>query len=133
MSPIEVARHDGRLTLGMMPGSAKLADVRRDPRACLLTPVVDKMATDGEGKLFGRIDEIGGADGDAVLRSMVDHLDGVAYEDVAGSPVFEFRIQAAAWQHVDGDTFDTLSWSIGGGLRHRRRQGAVGSAEDVPV
>jgi hypothetical protein len=133
VSPIEVGLHDGRLALGMMPGSVKLLDVRRDPRACLLTPVVDKEASDGEGKLFGRIEEVGGPAGEALLRAMVEELEGATYEDLAGSPVFEFRIVAAAWQHVDGDAFDTLSWSVGGPLRHRRRVGAVGAAEDVPV
>ena len=131
VSPVEVGLHDGRLALGMMPGSAKLADVRRDPRACLLTPVADRTATGGEGKLFGRIEEVRGGDADRLLRARVDRLDGVELEDLAASPVFELRIGAAAWQHVDGDAWDTRSWSVGSPVRHRRREGATGEAVDV--
>jgi hypothetical protein len=131
VSPIEVGLHEGRLAMGMMPGSAKMLDVVRDPRACLITPVVDRMMPDGEGKLFGRIEQVGGEDGDRILRAMVEELEGASFEDLEGSPVFEFRIGGAAWQHVDGDTFDTLSWGVGGPVRHRRRVGATGLAEDV--
>lgn len=131
VSPVEVGLHGGRLALGMMPGSAKLADVRRDPRACLLTPVADRTDTGGEGKLFGRIEEVRGDDAERLLRAMVAGLDGVELEDLAGSPVFELRISSAAWQHVDDDAWDTRSWSIGSPVRHRRRQGATGLAEDV--
>jgi hypothetical protein len=115
----------------MMPGSTKLADVRRDPRACLLTPVADRMATTGEGKLFGRIEEVEGEEADRLLRAMVAELDGVELEDLAGSPVFEMRVGAAAWQRVDGDAWDTLSWSVGRPVRHRRREGAIGLPVDV--
>ncbi len=131
VSPIEVALHEGRLTMGMMPGSAKMLDVRRDPRACLLTPVTDRMVPTGEGKLFGRIEEVHGEDAERLLRAMVAELEGAEWEDLAGSPVFEMRVAAAAWQGVHGDAWETRSWSVGGGSRHRRREGATGLPEDV--
>ena len=42
VSPIEVAFHDGRLYVGMMPGSTKSLDVERDPRVSLVTAIADK-------------------------------------------------------------------------------------------
>jgi Pyridoxamine 5'-phosphate oxidase len=58
VSPIEVAIHDGRVYVGMMPGSTKHLDVVRDPRVALLTPVADRHDIGGEGKLFGRLEAV---------------------------------------------------------------------------
>ncbi|MCD2194497.1 pyridoxamine 5'-phosphate oxidase family protein [Actinomycetospora endophytica] len=64
LSGIETEFHDGELTLGMMPGSRKLADVQRDPRVALHSPSVDPPEDDptgwpGEAKVAGRLHEIG--------------------------------------------------------------------------
>ena len=54
---------DGRATLGMMGGSAKLADVRRDPRVAIHSPTVEPPADvsewAGDGKIAGRLVENG--------------------------------------------------------------------------
>lgn len=58
ISGIETEFADGELTFGMMPNSAKLADVRRDPRVALHSPSVDPpddpSAWPGEAKVAGR-------------------------------------------------------------------------------
>lgn len=52
---------DGRASLGMMGGSVKLADVRRDPRVAIhsptLEPPADVSSWVGDGKLAGRLVE----------------------------------------------------------------------------
>jgi len=53
VSPIEVALHEGRMYVGMMPGSTKHHDVERDARVSLVTAIADKDDLAGEGKLFG--------------------------------------------------------------------------------
>ncbi|GAA4849497.1 pyridoxamine 5'-phosphate oxidase family protein [Actinomycetospora corticicola] len=58
ISGIETEFADGELTFGMMPGSVKLADVRRDPRVALHSPSVDPPEDPsqwpGEAKVSGR-------------------------------------------------------------------------------
>ena len=54
VSPIEVAVLEGRLYIGMMPGSRKALDVLRDDRISLVTALADRHDMAGEGKLFGR-------------------------------------------------------------------------------
>ena len=41
MSPIEIAVHDDRLFVGMMPGSTKQLDVERDPRIAIVTALTN--------------------------------------------------------------------------------------------
>jgi hypothetical protein len=54
ISPLEPLVGEDRLWLGMMPGSTKSADLRRDPRLCLHTATADKDVADGDAKLWGR-------------------------------------------------------------------------------
>jgi hypothetical protein len=60
---IETEFSDGELRLGMMPGSRKLADVRRDPRIAVHSPSVDPPEGDpagwpGEARVSGRVREV---------------------------------------------------------------------------
>ena len=54
ISPLEPLISGDRMWLGMMPGSTKVADLRRDPRVCLHTATADKDVADGDAKVFGR-------------------------------------------------------------------------------
>jgi hypothetical protein len=63
ISGSELRIADDEVTLGMMPGSVKLADVRRDPRVALHSPTSEPPPGDpgswlGEAKLAGRLVEI---------------------------------------------------------------------------
>ena len=63
ISPLEPLLHDGRLWLGMMPGSTKVTDLDRDPRLCLHSATADKDVADGDAKLWGdavRVDDNAG-------------------------------------------------------------------------
>ncbi|HVF73582.1 MAG TPA: pyridoxamine 5'-phosphate oxidase family protein [Acidimicrobiales bacterium] len=51
---VEPTFEDGELVLGMMAGSRKGADLRRDPRLALHAASVDKEVKDGDAKVAGR-------------------------------------------------------------------------------
>lgn len=126
VSPIEVAFYEGRLYVGMMPGSTKFRDVERDGRISLVTAIADKDDMAGEGKLFGvaaRVTDDGLA---ARILHAAAEASGFDPESVAGSPMYEVMVTGAAWQRVEGDEFVTTSWTEGGAVRHRRRDGATG-------
>jgi hypothetical protein len=131
LSPIEPSIQDDRLYLGMMPGSMKARDLQRDGRCALLTTVADKMDTSGEGKLFGTAVEV--TDPDEVRRVLAAAIAAtdLNVEAFAGSHVFEVLVSGAAWQHVDGDTWVTLSWVQGRPVRRRHRVGPTGVPLDV--
>jgi hypothetical protein len=62
ISGSELAFTDGEVTLGMMGGSMKLLDVRRDPRVALHSPTIEPPKHDmstwpGDAKLAGRLVE----------------------------------------------------------------------------
>ena len=62
ISASELEFADGEVTLGMMGGSVKLADARRDPRIAVHSPSIDHPddTTDwpGDAKLAGRLVEV---------------------------------------------------------------------------
>ncbi|MGD9999246.1 MAG: pyridoxamine 5'-phosphate oxidase family protein [Ilumatobacteraceae bacterium] len=132
VSPIEVSFVEGRLYMGMMPGSRKHADVLRDPRVSLLAPIADRNDLAGEGKLVGRLDQLDPESADRTLRAFCAAHD-LDPEPLAGSPMFELLVAEAAWQQVRDDAWDTLSWSADRPdvVRHRRREGATGESTDV--
>lgn len=62
ISATELEFEGGELTLGMMGGSLKLLDVRRDPRVAIHSPSIDAPADDpswpGDAKVAGRLVEV---------------------------------------------------------------------------
>jgi hypothetical protein len=58
VSGIEPFFGDGELWLGMMPGSLKAADLRRDPRLALHSASVDKQVGEGDAKVAGDAVEV---------------------------------------------------------------------------
>jgi hypothetical protein len=63
ISASEAKFQDGELTFGMMGGSMKLQDVRRDPRLAMHAPTIepppgDPSASPGDAKLAGRAVEV---------------------------------------------------------------------------
>lgn len=57
ISGTELEFEGGEVTLGMMGGARKLADVRRDPRVAIHSPTVDATTKDwpGDAKLAGTL------------------------------------------------------------------------------
>lgn len=102
---------DGELYLGMMPGSVKALDLRRDPRLALHCPTADPPADDpvswlGDAKIAGRAVEVSGpAPPEGSHRFRIDVRDVVL--TTVGPP---------------GDHLMILSWHAGRGLVRRERR-----------
>ena len=110
LSGIETEFADGELTLGMMPGSMKLADVRRDPRIALHSPSIDPPEGDptgwpGEAKVAGRLREV---------RAPGEGPDG-SYFAVDVTEVVLTKIAP------EGDRLVITSWRPGGQVRRVER------------
>jgi hypothetical protein len=66
ISGSEAAFQDGEITFGMMPGSVKLRDVRRDPRIAMHSPTIEPTSPEtwpGDAKLSGIAVEMPPPDG----------------------------------------------------------------------
>jgi hypothetical protein len=107
ISGTEVEFADGEVTLGMMGGSRKLDDVRRDPRVAIHSPTVDPPeggeGWPGEAKLAGTLV--------AVPQPDDDPQEGAGY--------FRLDITEVALTYLGGEPVDLLveSWHPGGGHR----------------
>lgn len=132
VSPMELSIHDGRLYVGSMPNAVKAQDLQRDPRCCIVTPLADKDDLAGEVKLFCRAREIEAGDEWAAARARFEEIVGT---DVLGEPgrahLFELGIESAARQRVEGDDWRTTSWTSGGDVRERVRNGPFGESRDL--
>lgn len=120
ISGIEATFRDGRLLLGMMPGSRKAHDLLRDPRLALHSgsPEPDDEAPSawaGDAKLAGRAIEIHEPETLAALG---------APEQPDGAPhLFDVDVTELVVVRV-GDPPDHLTidtWHEGRGVEHRRR------------
>jgi hypothetical protein len=100
ISGTETRFEDGEIWLGMMPGSLKMLDLRRDPRLALHSPSVDAppgndAAWPGEAKIAGRgvLEERPGEEGGPpavwarvdVTEAVITHLDPTAEQLVIES------------------------------------------------
>lgn len=104
LSGIEVAIDGEHLTVGMMPGSRKLADVERDPRVELHSaPLEDDLAS-GDAKVTGRL---------VAAPTPAD-----------GQPGRYFRlvIERASLVRVEGDELVITTWRPDEGQRVVRRR-----------
>jgi Pyridoxamine 5'-phosphate oxidase len=119
LSGIEATFADGQLWLGMMPGSRKALDLRRDPRLALhsaaVDPPEDPTTWPGDAKLAGRAVEV-----DDPAR--MEQLGG---GDQSGEAHL-FRVDITELVHTRvGDPADHLEiahWREGEGLRHLQRR-----------
>jgi hypothetical protein len=120
ISGIEATFADGQLWLGMMPGSRKALDLRRDPRLALHSASVDPPEDDpagwaGDAKLSGRAVEV---DDPAILARL-------GAGDQAGSAhLFRVELTEVVLTRV-GDPPDHLVielWREGQGLRRMQRR-----------
>lgn len=108
ISGIECSFADGDLVLGMMPGSLKALDLRRDPRLALHsqtgdTPEDDPASWPGDAKISGRALQVD--DGQPSHRFRVDVTEVVLTR--VGTPADHLVIE---------------SWHPGAGYRRRTRR-----------
>jgi hypothetical protein len=107
ISGIEVEFEDGQLYLGMMPDSAKLRDLRRDPRLAVHSPTEDppegkEADWAGEAKIAGRAVEVA--------------FPGAPVEDASR---FALDLTEVVLTHLNaaGDRLVIESWHPGRGVR----------------
>ncbi|MGI5165772.1 pyridoxamine 5'-phosphate oxidase family protein [Spirillospora sp. CA-253888] len=111
ISGIEVVFEDGQVRFGMMGGSLKLLDVRRDPRVALHCPTLEPPESPGDWP------------GDAKMAGRAVEVDPPAEGAMPGSGYFVLDITEVVHTRV-GDPADHLvisSWHPGPGLRVRKR------------
>jgi hypothetical protein len=119
LSGIEATIVDGELWLGMMPGSRKALDLRRDPRLALHSasmdpPDDDPSAWTGDAKVAGRAVEV---DDPALLERLG------AGEGGGGAHLFRVDLTEVVHTRV-GEPADHLVievWGEGTGLRRLKR------------
>jgi Pyridoxamine 5'-phosphate oxidase len=119
LSGIEATIVDGELWLGMMPGSRKALDLRRDPRLALHSASVDPPTDDpsawpGDAKVAGRAVEV---DDPALLERLG------AGEGGGGAHLFRVDLTEVVLTRV-GEPADHLVievWGEGTGLRRLQR------------
>jgi hypothetical protein len=119
ISGIEAGFADGELWLGMMPGSRKALDLRRDPRLALHSaspdPPDDPSTWAGDAKLSGRAVEV---DDPARLRQLG------AGDDAGSAHLFRVDITELVHTRV-GEPADHLVvelWQEGRGVRRMQRR-----------
>lgn len=116
LSGTEVNIVGGELWLGMMPGSRKALDLRRDPRWALHSAPVETDLAGGDAKLSGRAVEVTDpAEVEARLRA--------AGQDVpAGEALlFHLLVADAVLTRVQGDQLVVDWWKPGGPARRVSR------------
>lgn len=113
ISGSEAAFRDGELTFGMMAGSMKLLDVRRDPRIAMHSPTLEPPA-----------DAPQEWPGDAKLAGTAVEIPPPADNQVEDAGFFRVDITEVVLTYV-GDPADHLvieSWHAGRGYRRRTRK-----------
>jgi hypothetical protein len=116
ISASELSFSENEVSLGMMPGSVKLADVRRDPRVALHSPTLEPPR-----------DEPGSWLGDAKLAGMLVEV-APPDDQHPGAAFFRLDVSEAVLTYVassePGGPVDRLvveSWHPDTGHRHRSR------------
>jgi general stress protein 26 len=123
ISGVETTFHDGELWLGMMDGSRKALDLRRDPRVAIHSASLDPEMSDGDAKVAGRAVEI---QDEMTKQDFMRAAQEESGEQAPPEPYHLFRIDLteAVLTRV-GTPADHLvidSWHEGTGLRQVKRR-----------
>ncbi len=125
VSGTEIQFFDGDLTVGMMPGSVKAADLRRDGRFALHAHPGDGSMEGGDAKVSGIAVEVTDADERAAyvehLAATADHGPDDDSDDPGDALPFEFVLYRLRLRdvvvtsiHPDGDRLQIETWRPGG-------------------
>jgi len=105
LSGTEVRIEPTGVSLGMMAGSRKLADVRRDPRVELHSAPLEEDLSEGDARLTGRL---------------VERDDALPEHPESGH--FELLLERVVLVRVEGDELVVTTWDpVAGEREHRRR------------
>jgi hypothetical protein len=123
ISPVEpvvggerLTLHDGRLWLGMMPGSTKSRDLQRDGRLALHTATADKTVAAGDVKMWGTATQV--TDHDTLTRFSDDIYVSVGHRFEVGTfDAFDIDLLGASAVAVRDDTMFVTTWRPGRGVR----------------
>jgi hypothetical protein len=120
LSGIETTFRDGDLWLGMMPGSRKALDLRRDPRLALHSPPVDEQLSEGDARITGRAVEV------AEPGAMESLVEGDDRHEGGAPPGHVFRVDVTELMLLKvGDPADHLvieTWHAGRGVNRVERR-----------
>ncbi|MFI2214596.1 pyridoxamine 5'-phosphate oxidase family protein [Streptomyces sp. NPDC020141] len=111
---LEVIFREGELWLGMMPGSVKALDLRRDPRLAVhANPGADDSMDGGDVKIAGRAAEV------------LDAAEIARFGDAIGQPppfhLFRVTLTEVVRTSVRGDHLLIQSWRPGAPAQTRTR------------
>jgi hypothetical protein len=113
ISANEAKFEDGEITFGMMGGSMKLLDIRRDPRIALHSPTIEPPAEHPESW-----------PGDAKLAGRAVEVPPPADNEIEGAGFFRIDVTEVALTYV-GEPADHLvieTWHVGRGYRRQTRK-----------
>ena len=115
ISPCEVDLTEGHMLFGMMWRSQKALDLLRDPRCAVHSVTADRMGTDGDLKLYGRMEDVH----DPALRRAYRAAIKARIDWEPDEPEFHlFSLDvASAGYTIFGDEHRALAWDPHGGLR----------------
>ncbi|WP_210481632.1 pyridoxamine 5'-phosphate oxidase family protein [Naasia sp. SYSU D00948] len=109
ISGTELVFENGQVVLGMMPGSRKLADVRRDPRVAIHSPTLEPPPNSlGEG--------------DAKMSGVLVDVEPGKRRSAAEAGLYHLDVRGVVLTTVEGNELVVRSWHPGTGLRERRRR-----------
>ncbi|MFC1414172.1 pyridoxamine 5'-phosphate oxidase family protein [Streptacidiphilus sp. N1-12] len=104
----------GELWLGMMPGSLKGADLRRDPRLALHSATEDKDVKEGDAKIAGTAVEV---TAEGVRQEYLEALSAATGFEPEGCDVFRVDVTGLSLIRPAGDHLDIHAWTEGGSPR----------------
>ncbi|MGA1361388.1 MAG: pyridoxamine 5'-phosphate oxidase family protein [Ilumatobacteraceae bacterium] len=108
----------GRLWFGMMGGTVRAADLRRDPRAALHSAPLEEQlpAGSGDARVSGRVTVLTPVDARTLLESAVGDGSGAD-----GGDFFELHLESASLVEVHDGQVVVRSWTAAGGEQVRFR------------
>lgn len=112
IEPFFVGEH---LWVGMMPGSRKLDDVRRDPRVALHSASIDPQVEHGDVRVSGRLVEL--TDETEIRRLFAAFRAERGYGPEDPGPTFHLDLTEVVSVRPVVDHLRIESWSRGGGHR----------------
>lgn len=118
ISPMEPGFFEGDLWIGGMPGTAKFADLVRDPRFALHTATVDTHVSDGDAKIWGRIEDVADP---ALHQRFAGALYAETGFDLRGQEfehLFKVHVVGGAAVEVGDEHMDVWCWREGDRSEH---------------